>query len=332
MEKVSINKDSNRINYLDMARGLAIFLVVFGHIYPNDTIRIWLYSFHIPLFFIVSGCLLNYQNEENKNMKQIFIKKVKSLILPYIAFSIIRLIIRMILSNFSILVIMGDLKNSIKLIGIGPMWFLPALFIAELLFYIIRKTIKKEYLRIIIIVILLCIPLLLNKNSNSMLFVLSRSFISLGFIEIGYYTYKFISKIDLPYYLIFILVIATIFLSHYNGLVDLYYLQFNVFLLYIFNAVLGSITMILILKKCRNIKLLSFWGINSLIIMCTHSDLIAIAKKITGNMLNGYKTGAALILVILILEYFIIKIINKHMPFLLGKRKKHIKTSNTIKF
>ncbi|MCB2293916.1 hypothetical protein LGK95_10320 [Clostridium algoriphilum] len=66
--------------------------------------------------------------------------------------------------------------------------------------------------------------------------------------------------------------------------------------------------------------------------MCTHSDLIAIAKRITGNMLNGYKTGAVLILVILILEYFIITIINNYMPFLLGKRKKQIKTSNTVKF
>ena len=46
-----------RIRYFDMAKGLGIILVVLGHIeYISDELRAWISSFHMPLFFILSGC------------------------------------------------------------------------------------------------------------------------------------------------------------------------------------------------------------------------------------------------------------------------------------
>lgn len=53
-------KDKTRLEYLDAAKGLGILLVILGHIYawnPNINRKIlvtWIYSFHMPLFFIVS--------------------------------------------------------------------------------------------------------------------------------------------------------------------------------------------------------------------------------------------------------------------------------------
>ena len=57
-------KDKTRLEYLDAAKGLGILLVILGHIYawnPNINRKIlvtWIYSFHMPLFFIVSGMLI----------------------------------------------------------------------------------------------------------------------------------------------------------------------------------------------------------------------------------------------------------------------------------
>ena len=47
-----------RIAYVDAARGLAILCVVLGHLYPGDGIVQYISSFHVPVFFILSGLLM----------------------------------------------------------------------------------------------------------------------------------------------------------------------------------------------------------------------------------------------------------------------------------
>ena len=45
-----------RIGYIDMAKGLAIILVIIGHISFTPSMgKTILYLFHIPLFFFLSG-------------------------------------------------------------------------------------------------------------------------------------------------------------------------------------------------------------------------------------------------------------------------------------
>lgn len=50
-------KDNGRIAWVDIAKGLGIFLVVLGHTYRKNPVQNWIYSFHMPLFFILSGWL-----------------------------------------------------------------------------------------------------------------------------------------------------------------------------------------------------------------------------------------------------------------------------------
>ena len=52
--------NSKRINYIDIAKGLAIICVIIGHTFAKydklDRLVItFIYSFHVPLFFILSG-------------------------------------------------------------------------------------------------------------------------------------------------------------------------------------------------------------------------------------------------------------------------------------
>ena len=54
---------SKRIEFVDVAKGIATILVIIGHLsYTPDMIKIWLYTFHIPLFFFLSGFVLNTHN------------------------------------------------------------------------------------------------------------------------------------------------------------------------------------------------------------------------------------------------------------------------------
>ena len=47
-----------RIDYLDYSKGIAIILVVLGHIFNGGNIKTYIYSFHIPLFFIISKSMI----------------------------------------------------------------------------------------------------------------------------------------------------------------------------------------------------------------------------------------------------------------------------------
>lgn len=100
---------NNRINLLDYLKGFAILLVVFGHsiqfgsgvsylkqelFFENIYFKI-IYSFHMPLFMLISGFLF-YRNK-NKNFKDILISKTKLLVIPIFTWQTIYFILFYIL-------------------------------------------------------------------------------------------------------------------------------------------------------------------------------------------------------------------------------------------
>ena len=44
-----------RLEWIDKAKGIGIILVILGHTICPPNIKFWLYSFHMPLFFFLSG-------------------------------------------------------------------------------------------------------------------------------------------------------------------------------------------------------------------------------------------------------------------------------------
>ena len=70
-----------RLFFLDAARGLGMVLVILGHIWETDgTLPVLIYSFHIPLFFIISGVLLAYMQAEKRSLKQIIFQGIRRLL------------------------------------------------------------------------------------------------------------------------------------------------------------------------------------------------------------------------------------------------------------
>lgn len=67
---------------IDIAKGLGIFLVVWGHMSPPSGISMTIWLFHMPLFFLLSGMTLNLKYDFLDFAKN----KVKSLLLPFVFF------------------------------------------------------------------------------------------------------------------------------------------------------------------------------------------------------------------------------------------------------
>lgn len=80
-----------RLTYIDSLKGIGIILVVAGHLfspytdYLDDPINQMIYSFHMPLFFFLSGFV--YGHSQKKSFKNAIVKKFVSLLLPYLCFS-----------------------------------------------------------------------------------------------------------------------------------------------------------------------------------------------------------------------------------------------------
>lgn len=314
-----------RIHYLDYAKGIAIILVVLGHIFSGGNIKTYIYSFHMPLFFIISGYLFNYSNV--KSFKEFINKKIKAYLIPYVTFSIINILGYYLLSGLSLIVLRNNLLETIKFCGIGALWFLPILFIAETIFMFCKFNNKKIIYSVLIFIGVSVISLSIWALTRSFIaLILIRSMISLIFIIIGYSLCNVIKNLNLKWYQIAIITILNIALAVINGYVDLWCIQFNNIILYFINSILGSLNIISISKKI-NSKLLSFWGRNTLIIMATHQLILTMFSKI--NIVNELSFTTKLILV-LVIEYPIIVLINNYTPFLLGKFKKKYKLSKEI--
>lgn len=315
-----------RLDYLDVVKGFGIILVVLGHIYAwNPSINrgivvTWIYSFHMPLFFIVSGILIKYKN--NFNTKSFIISRVKNILIPYIIFSLCNALVKIILYGFNINAFILDIIYTFTLIGVD-MWFLQALFLAEVLFILFKNNIKNRYIRILFISILFIFSLFITKENRFALQFVSRVFISLGFVTIGYYSYEMLNKVNIPLLGLVTLLGIQIILSKYNGFVDLNNLVFNSRVLYILDSILGAITIILIFKKINlNNKFIKYCGMNSLLIFVTHGNIIYLFRKFINENMHGYISGLVLFLLIMIIEVPIIEIINKYLPFMTGKFKR----------
>ena len=72
-----------RMDWLDCVKAIGMILVYIGHCHIPGVNK-YIYLFHMPLFFIISGYLWNIEKNKSMNFKTFFQKKFKSYIIPYV--------------------------------------------------------------------------------------------------------------------------------------------------------------------------------------------------------------------------------------------------------
>lgn len=85
------NKSINykgRITWIDNVKFFAICLVVWGHSSIPEELKVWLYSFHMPLFFFLSGNTFNEIKWKN-NFKKFLVSRINGMIIPYLLLSVV---------------------------------------------------------------------------------------------------------------------------------------------------------------------------------------------------------------------------------------------------
>ena len=88
--------ESPRLIWLDIAKATAIILMVLGHTSIPNFLSNFIWAFHMPLFFIASGWTTNWAKYGIMNSS---LTKAKTLIVPFVVYSVIVLAIQNIIGG-----------------------------------------------------------------------------------------------------------------------------------------------------------------------------------------------------------------------------------------
>ena len=316
----------NRISWIDLARGIGICLVVMGHVYRSNPVLIWICSFHMPLFFILSGWLRGCERKQVE-WGRFIRKKCESFIVPLLIFLIITFLYWLIV------------ERQFREFEIGPMWFLPVLFFAEIVAEIIidYMGVKFAWGGVILsgVLLYLCSRFI---GLGTVLAWIPRCFGALTFYLFGVAMDRVVTtrnvkdKIPRSVLLCIIAVSAvlSVTLSQINGRVGLYSLLFGNMALYFICAIIGSCLIFGIALSIGTCKPLEYLGRYSIIILCTHEQvkraliqILSITLKIPSEELRNHIIyGFIISMIIVLIEAGVVMLVVKIGDYLKRTRAK----------
>lgn len=361
-------ENTKRLNYIDAAKGVGIILVVLAHHLRGGgadepyvySVTQWINSFHMPLFFIISGFLYEMKNEEDISFKSFLKQKSKSVLYPYFTFSAVLILwyalFYIVLKFNSEVSFAYVLISSVTTYGYHALWFLPALFGASVLFIFYKKSFKKlsplAAYAFGIAGLLLCFTArkYFYDESNPLRYIFiyfGRMFIASAYVFTGSLIFKISEAISKNKKRVLIETLICVFslilslsLFRKNELsVNLAVGKTGNPFLYCLNSLSGSLFVLYFSKLLLNkSRILSYFGRNSLIIMALHMDISIEISYMALGVLNvgDYVKSTVIISLLAILGEFVfliiaIEIINRFLKFLLRPVVFRKKDSDALK-
>lgn len=192
----------------DLMKGIAILLMMLCHlVYTDGPVKQFIYSFHMPLFFILAGVFAKNITQIS-SFKQYTIKNAKRLLLPYLvtmlmlcAYGGIQAFAKHDISFFlrhllSMLAASADgWQSKWGLIYAGPIWFLIALFGVREIFYGLQYMFARitKYMDECIVgisILLSVLSVIVHPYLPSLPFCIMQAFTAIAFYAIGWYVHK----------------------------------------------------------------------------------------------------------------------------------------------
>lgn len=343
---------NKRFQYIDIARAIAICFIVFGHtIVHNSEIYFlykYIYSFHVILFFIISG----YVYSNHKSVKDFCFLKFRKLLIPYFVFSVLFLIPFFLFGNEVAANMDIDKDFNIKsflfeiLYGVGyngalkqntSLWFLPALFSTEVMYVFVQSRMEKFYIKhkdfiltifcLIIAYVSTYVTVIFPMGVNSALTLLF--FFQVGVLLKKYNALEYVSSKRFTKFTIIGAFILSIFLYRENITVSCADYRYGIFPIFLFVSISISIFICLLSRKINQCRVLEYIGRNTLGILIFHKLFIVLFQtkiQITADLINHREPSIAILTSIVVTAVTISiclvinQIINKYIPFLYGER------------
>lgn len=315
-----------RIEFIDLAKGICILLVVLGHCGAPISIP-GLEIVRMPLYFILSGLFFkDYGGGYN-----FFIKKTNKILIPFLFFYLVGCAIFYGLKAFAPQLLVTDAKGIFDIFDNrqffnGPIWFLLCLFWCNIIFCQITLNVKKDSVRVPLVALLGFIGWYLGEKGVFVPMFIDVALTALPFFAFGYYLKKseilYPNKLD-RYNIVFaILFWGAAYLMtrtteyrlsfHYNGLEG-----WSTY----FISITSVLAVLFLCKTIKHIPFVSYCGRYSIVLLCVHHmiyrPLMVLLPK-TGVALLSDKWSIAIIT--LLLSALCIPICKKLIPWFIAQK------------
>ena len=277
----------NRIEWLDTAKGIGIILIVLGHCLPLESFPCQIiFTFHVPLFFLLSGYVFKSKYSFNAVLK----KKFHAVLIPFFQAFVLGLIVSLAVpvwrAELSVSKVLQDLfLGNPENVHNSSIWFLLCLFWTYVCFCLIQKTTLPVQLLLLSGIYVLDCLFIRFFPGKRLPFCLDCVPLALVFFSAGFYLkendiFGFQKKKLLKSILLFVASSVLVFIIYrFNGSMNLHGLTIGNPVLYILAGVSGSLAVVafsmIVSLYFRVTKAVLLWfGRHSLIIMCTQSILI----------------------------------------------------------
>lgn len=148
---------SKRLDWIDIAKGIAIILVIVGHTVPNPSpLRHAIFSFHMPVFFILAGYTFR-----PKPWRELLNGSVSRLLVPYVVLALAWQVPTFLMSGAPLTssTLVAGLKTLVFASGVdvpglgvtavGMAWFLAALFTSRILFNVLVRLFDRRGIEVV---------------------------------------------------------------------------------------------------------------------------------------------------------------------------------------
>lgn len=329
-----------RLDWIDAIKGLGIVFVLLGHAHINGIGKVWVYTFHLGLFFFCTG--FTFSADKYATLQQFINRKIKTLILPYVilsitcfAFSSTVDIVVTILHGHSIdifyyckrfLGIFLQVRNSVFE---GYCWFIMLVFVIDIFYYIIfNATREKNLIRwIVVILFYFAAGVYMNAGGRPLPWHIDAAILSIVFVNIGNTLKEY--NITLSSKKIIILsaitsVIIAIFEYKKNFRCDIFESSIGNLALFLLGNFAGFTIFSYLMKQNGKFSGLINIGKNSLIIYALHQAVVyrifkpainllfkSLVKEYSGHVVVQYLKSFLLIGITLVILRMLIPLYNR---------------------
>lgn len=335
-----------RARYLDITKGLAIVCIVLLHFSTGlipGVINVYIGLFMITAFYITAGWVESFKPQAPTFRARVT-RLWHQLGVPYIIWTAVILVFDVIfwsIGHYDSFIIARDAYKSICLRGIGTLWFLPALFGGQCLWWWVRKQHRWWIAVLTVAAIYLCFLLLgkflypsLPQYGTRLYDIIIAPISAFGAmcnayvgILCGFAYGKLSSRWRLASRSRWLLIITGCLILALGWYCS-FLLPFNAGILYPWLAPhiipAGFVVLFMALETSPLLRFFDYWGRNSMALMVTHMSILLVISDIVTLKLTGHKTAGAgwlsfaTFCVIMAIEYFIAEWLRHRFPRSIG--------------
>lgn len=314
-----------RYVWIDWMKVIGITLVVFGHF--HSPIAKYVYVFHVPLFFLISGILSKVESDNNVFWKKIFF----NLIIPVLIICNLKFLVSSMLNFRGIGMLINDIAtlNFKLLLGdvdsvLGTCWFVYSLIIMKIIYQYASKI--SLYLSVIFLLLAFLIHNYgLSQDYDNSWYNVLLTYI---FFSVGGYLHKYIKVLNEKNFkfsdiaIISACFILLVLLGYYNGDIDIssFCYGHNI-LAFVIGGFIGSLFIYEISKVLNKID--TSWlrtiSVGTIVILGFHGMVVT---SLSNRNLGGQNLSAVLLSLLIVVCFIpIIVISKKYFPYLIGVDK-----------